>query len=97
MAKREPLKILMPTERPTAQTGQAADELPATGRTIATGFGLKESEHDALKAIADEHGLAVNAVGRFAIRFFILAYRAGKVSLDDRITEPPKPKRRLRM
>lgn len=94
--KRAKLSILTPTE-PTAApvTPGQVDELPATGRTLATGIGLKQSEHDALKAIADAEGLAVNAVGRFAIREFIKRYRRGEITLN--VEEPPPPKKRLRM
>ena len=108
MAKRPALnalkhahKITQATEPPPAQPGAAvaaADVgLQATGRTVATGIGLKQSELDALKDIAAATGLAVNALGRFAIREFIKAYRRGEIDLTGRTEEPPPPHKRLRM
>lgn len=108
MAKRPPLeelkhpvKITGATEPPAARHAKpvaaAEAELPATGRTIATGIGLKESELNALKAIAGATGLAVNSLGRYAIREFIKAYNRGDIDLAARTEEPPPPKKRLRM
>ena len=46
-----------------------------------TSFGLLESERDELQRIAEENGLARNAVGRWAIQYFIKQYNEGKIKL----------------
>lgn len=76
----------------------SADDIPATGRTIATGVGLKESELAMIDAIVAKSGgdIARNAIMRYAIRFFLKAYVKGQVDpLKD--VDTPKPKSKLRM
>ena len=46
-----------------------------------TTFGIAESEREELQRIADENDLARNAIGRYAIQYFIKQYDAGEVRL----------------
>jgi len=46
-----------------------------------TTFGLAESERDELQRIADENDLARNAIGRYAIQYFIKQYSKGAVKM----------------
>ena len=65
------------------------------GNIRALGIGLSEGERNALTAIAEEHGIARNALGRYALRWFILQYRAGAIDLTSVIREPPPPKKKI--
>jgi hypothetical protein len=47
-----------------------------------TSFGLLLSERSELDKIAAENGLKRNAVGRWAIQYFIKQYGEGKISLQ---------------
>jgi len=68
------------------------------GNIRQTGVGLRQGEMDALTAIGNElGGIARNALIRFAVRRFIMQYRAGKVDLSDYVETPPEPKKKLRM
>lgn len=57
-----------------------------TGRTVATGVGLKQSELDELDAIAAESGIARNALMRIAVHRFLDDVRAGRVDLQQYVT-----------
>ena len=46
-----------------------------------TTFGIAQSEREALQEIADKSGVARNAVGRYAIQYFLKQYAAGKTEL----------------
>ena len=46
-----------------------------------TTFGLSELERAELQEIADKNGVARNAVGRYAIQYFLKQYRAGKTEV----------------
>lgn len=59
------------------------------------GVGLSEGERSALDGIAGEHGISRNSLLRFAIRWFIVQYRAGDIDLTSMIETPPPPKKRL--
>lgn len=63
------------------------------GRIQTLGVGLTQGERDALQAIADENEVARNAVMRFAMRYFLGEYRAGRIRLA--VEEPPPPKKKL--
>ena len=67
------------------------------GNIRAVGVGLTGGEMAAVQAIADAKGLARNAVLRYAVRLFIIQYRAGKIDLSQHIQEPPTPKKKLSM
>ena len=47
--------------------------------------------------IAARYGVARNSLLRFAIHYFILEYRAGKVDLTGMVEAPPPPKKKLNM
>lgn len=55
---------------------------PDVDRTLPVGVGLKASEVAALDDIAAELGIARNAIMRFAIRYFLAEYEAGRVTLE---------------
>lgn len=57
-------------------------DIPAEGRTMATGVGLKESELELLGQICDEYNIARNGLIRYGVRYFLKAYQAGQVQLE---------------
>lgn len=61
--------------------------VPATGRTLSVGVGLKESEVDLLDAIAAELGIARNALLRYLVRYGLAQYRSGKLEVPVRREE----------
>lgn len=61
--------------------------VPATGRTLSIGVGLKESEVDLLDAIAGELGIARNALLRYLVRYGLAQYRAGRLEIPVRREE----------
>ena len=63
------------------------DELPATGRIMSTGVGLKESEIEALNDIAKHTGIARNSLMRFAVRYFIKRYNRGEIDVMNYVEE----------
>ena len=75
---------------------QTRQEIPASGRTMSVGVGLKESEVALMDHIATEFSIARNALLRFAVRRFLEQYMAGEIDLDAYM-EKPKPKNKLRM
>lgn len=101
MAKKLDLNILGTSNKTQAQSRPASAseaEVPATGRTITTGVGLKESELALIDQIVDksDREIARNAILRYAVRYFLKAYLSGQVDpLKD--VETPKPKKKLRM
>ena len=72
------------------------DVVPATGRTISVGVGLKEGEVAMLDEIVDQLDVTRNALMRYAIRYFLTQYIAGEINLADDV-EAPEPKKRLKM
>jgi hypothetical protein len=67
------------------------------GNIQSTGVGLRKGEIDALDAIGESlGGIARNALIRFAVRRFLLDYRAGKVDMSGYLKEPEPPKPSLR-
>lgn len=84
--------LFSPTGQPPATEPQAgprpdaasldAVEIPATGRTFATGVGLKQSEVDMYDQLADRLGVARNKIMRYALRYFLKAYMSGAVEQD---------------
>jgi hypothetical protein len=65
------------------------------GNIRAVGVGLTGGEMAAVQAIADSLGLARNAVLRYAVRWFVLQYRAGRIDLAKSVQEPPPPKKKV--
>lgn len=95
MAKRKAdlnqiFKSTEPGNKPTA------DAVPATGRTVSVGVGLKESEVAMLDEIADTLGVSRNALMRYALRHFMTQYVTGEINPAEDV-ESPEPKKRLKM
>jgi hypothetical protein len=67
------------------------------GNIRAVGVGLTGGEMAAVQAIADSLELARNAVLRYAVRWFVMQYRAGRIDLAGNVHEPPTPKKKLSM
>jgi|APSaa5957512622_1039677.scaffolds.fasta_scaffold64253_3 hypothetical protein len=57
-----------------------------------TSFGLLQSERIELERIAKKNDLARNAMGRWAIQYFIKQYNAGKVKLQTETVKIEKVK-----
>lgn len=91
-------------ESPFAKTEETAVsstlgnvEIPADGKTRPVGVGLKESEVELIDKIADEYGIARNAIMRYAVRYFLKAYYAGEIDLSGDVEKPPPPRNVLSM
>lgn len=97
MAKETKLNVFAKTD--TSARGQApgANADLDAGNIKAVGVGLRAGEVAALDAIAGELGIARNALIRFAVRWFILEVRAGRVELGGYVEQPPPPKKNLRL
>jgi hypothetical protein len=95
MAKRQTNldNIFKKTEGSTASSTQ---EVPAKGRTLSVGVGLKESEVALLDEIADELGVTRNALMRYGLRYFLRQLQAGTLDLAKDVQEP-EMKKRLKM
>ncbi len=65
----------------------AGARVPATGRTLSVGVGLKESEVDLLDAIAGELGIARNALLRYLVRYGLAQFRSGRLEVPVRREE----------
>ena len=72
------------------------EEVPATGRTLSIGVGLKESEVEMLDQIVEELEISRNSIMRYAIRHFLMQYQAGEIALEENV-ERPTPKAKLKM
>ena len=59
----------------------ASPDIPAEGRTLPVGVGLKESELALVDELALELGVARNALIRYAVRYLLSEYRAGRLKL----------------
>ena len=92
--KRADLNQIFKSTEPGNRT--APDAVPATGRTISVGVGLKEGEVAMLDEIVDQLDVTRNALMRYAIRYFLTQYIAGEINLADDV-EAPEPKKRLKM
>jgi len=89
MAKKKPEldDMFQPTEEPQQEPAAMVDptktpdeiDIPAEGRTVATGIGLKESEMELLDQIADDLDVSRNNLLRYGVRYFLKAYLAGEV------------------
>lgn len=97
MAKqRADLNDLFKKTESSSKRALEAETVPATGRTLSVGVGLKESEVEMLDAIVDNLGVTRNALMRYAIRYFLSEYIAGEIDLAEDV-ETPEPKKRLKM
>lgn len=54
---------------------------------VARGVGLKQSEWAELKKIKNELGITLHAVTAYAVRYFLKAYREGKIKPEKRTTQ----------
>jgi hypothetical protein len=57
-----------------------------------TSFGIRESERDEIDRIASENGLKRNAVGRWAVQYFIKQYNDGKIKFQTETVKVEKIK-----
>ena len=97
MARRKAnLDSIFTRTEPAADERAPTSELPAEGRTMSVGVGLKESEVAALDVIAGDLDVARNALLRYAVRRFLLDYQASRFNLAADV-EVPEVKKRLRM
>jgi len=91
---------LAKTEQPSGKPWPVDNSDLDEGRIVANGVGLRQGELDALDQIGQRHDLARNALIRFAVRRFLLAWRAGEIDLEKAAeAKPPvrQPRRRLKM
>ncbi len=98
MAKKqsESLDDIFKKTEPESDRPGPNDMIPATGRTLSIGVGLKESEVSMLDTIAAELDVARNAVMRYAIRYFLAQYKIGAVNPAGDVREP-EVKKQLKM
>ena len=68
-----------------------------TGKIGPVSAGLMTGEKAALKAIAAQHDLTLNALMRFALRRFIIDVRTGKIDIKAALAEPKPEKKRLKL
>ncbi len=67
------------------------------GRTIPIGVGLREGEIRYLDEIAEDNDVTRHAILHYAVRSFLIDYRAGKIDLSPMLEEPPVPKKKLKL
>ena len=65
------------------------------GKVRAVGVGIREGERAALDEIAAQYGISRNSLMLWAVRWFIVQHRAGKVDLSKDIIEPRPIKKQL--
>lgn len=94
LSEPRPGSALIPTEKPKVKAGNADLN---EGKISPVGTGLTLGEKAALKEIAESQDLTLNALMRFALRRFIVEYRAGKINLDAELAEPLPQKKRLKL
>lgn len=96
MAKKPDLTgLLQRTDK--APTAQADNSDLDAGIIRPLGVGITSGERDALGEIAAEYELSRNALLRFALRWFILEYRAGRVDIKSHIEQPPPANKKIRL
>lgn len=82
---------------PSSTKAPADNSDLTTGKIAPVGTGLTEGERAALKSIATEHEVSLNALMRYAMRRFIVDVRAGKIDLEAELAEPEPVKKRLKL
>lgn len=95
MAKKQNLTDIFAKTEPSESQADNSDL--DEGNIRATGIGLRAGELRALDDMAARLGIARNALLRFAVRWFIVQYRTGKVDPGQYLEEPPPPKKTLRL
>ena len=68
-----------------------------TGKIGPVSAGLMTGEKMALKDIAAQNDLTINALMRFALRRFIIDVRTGKIDIQAALDEPKPEKKRLKL
>ena len=68
-----------------------------TGKIGPVSAGLMTGEKAALKDIAAQNDLTINALMRFALRRFIIDVRTGKIDIQAALDEPKPEKKRLKL
>lgn len=101
MAKRKSTINKTELSNPLAKTAvpsaaSNSGELPAEGRTIPIGVGLKEPEVAALDEIAEKYKVSRHSLMRYAIRHFIQEVWADRINLGEDVEEP-ETKNKLNM
>ena len=94
MAKQQLDDIFKKTEGKSTTKPEKSAEVPTGGRTISVGVGLKEAEVAELDKIVEKLDITRNALMRYAIRYFLNQYSAGKIKLN---VEEPEVKKKLKM
>lgn len=98
MAKKQDLSELFRKTESDANLPADIDlEALNEGNIRSLGVGLREGEIKLVDKIAGELGVYRNALLRFAVRWFLLEYLAGRVEISDYIKTPPPQKRTLRL
>ena len=96
--KIETLGIFAPTSAAARPVKAPADNSDLnTGKIGPVSAGLMTGEKAALKAIAAQHDLTLNALMRFALRQFIIDVRTGKIDIKAALAEPKPEKKRLKL
>ena len=73
------------------------DNSDLKGAIEPVGVGLTAGEKAALKAMAEQQGVTLNHLMRYALRRFIVGVRAGEIDLEAEQAEPEPVKKRLRL
>ena len=94
--KRADLNTIFKKTEPSSSTSTTPDYVPATGRTVSVGVGLKEGEVTMLDEIVADLGVTRNALMRYAIHHFLSQYVTGEINPAEDVEEP-EPKKRLKM
>ena len=93
MAKKRGVdELFSSTEPKETKSGWGVVKIPAEGRTLPVGVGLKESEVAMLDDIASELGVARNALLRWAVRYFLLQYKRGAIDMTQYVHKETKSK-----
>lgn len=95
MAKKPDLTGILARTETTARPADNSDL--DDGNIQPLGVGLRAGEIAALGAIADEIGTSRNRLLRFALRWFIKEYRAGRVDPSEYLEEAQPVKKSLRL
>jgi hypothetical protein len=75
-------KVDSPLKQATKASGPAQDD-----PVESNGVGLKASEWREIEAIAQELGTNRHAVAAYGLRYFLKAYRAGKIQPETKKTQ----------
>jgi hypothetical protein len=96
VAKKPDMSNLFAKTEPE-QAGSPDNSDLDSGLIRSIGIGLRQGEVSAIDGLAESLEVTRNQLLRYAVRWFLLEYRAGRVSLAGNIEEPPPPKKKLRL